>query len=87
LVLSLNACADTAAIRENKRARYDNLETELINEQKAKDQRLRNQYRSKETTEPVDTEETVATGPGATTNNGASSNIIVAKTGKSPTIM
>ncbi len=45
VALSLSSCADRAALRDKERAHYDNVESELISEQEAKNRRLREEYR------------------------------------------
>lgn len=54
MLLSLWACTNKVALRDKERAHYDNLESELLNEQKAKDRRLRDEYRVGPDIQPSD---------------------------------
>lgn len=69
VVLSLSACADKAALRDKQRARYDNLESELISAQEAKDRRLRAEYRTSQERPQSDSKKSVATDLGTTNDD------------------
>lgn len=60
-MLNLCACAQSSATHDKQRAHYENLESEMLRNQKAENRRLRDEYRAENTIQPSNSETLSAT--------------------------